>query len=266
MSSTTWILEPDVFPETHASIRAAIRQLGFPLYDWSDSWWNKGIPTTIPSTHVIFHGSLGNAARIAQELNWSPGSFCPVEKFNCSAWYESARPWLIHEQWRFTTANELAAHARAIAEELHSTNRLFIRPDSPLKPFSGRVLDVDQISLAKLDHGFYYEDESLPVIVAPVRNIGSEWRFVVVDQKVIAGSAYDAAARKPIEASLNSAAGQLATKIAQSLTPPAEAYSLDVCECEGALRLLELNPFGGADLYACNAESIVRAVSAIATK
>jgi hypothetical protein len=30
-----------------------------------------------------------------------------------------------------------------------------VRPDSPLKPFSGRVLRSDQISLATLDRGFY---------------------------------------------------------------------------------------------------------------
>ncbi|WP_428307066.1 ATP-grasp domain-containing protein [Lacipirellula sp.] len=264
MPATTWVLEPDVFPETHAPLRAAIRRLGLPLYDWSDSWWSNGVPAAIRSAPVVFHGSLGNAARIAEELAWSPGSLCPVERFRCSAWYESARPWLVHERWRFTTALELAAHASSISQDLHSTERLFIRPDSPLKPFSGRVLNVDQISLAKLDHGFYYDDESLPVVAAPVRTIGSEWRFVVVDRKVVAGSAYDAATRKPIEASLSSAAGELAAEIAQTLPPPATAYIIDVCECDGAFRLLELNPFGGADLYACNAEAIVRAVSEIA--
>ena len=38
-------------------------------------------------------------------------------------------------------------------------SRIFVRPDSPLKPFSGRVLDRDSISLAALDHGFYFDDE-----------------------------------------------------------------------------------------------------------
>jgi hypothetical protein len=41
-------------------------------------------------------------------------------------------------------------------------------------------------------------------------------------------------------------------------------YVLDVCDCDGALKLLELNPFSGADLYAADPDTVVRAVSAAA--
>ena len=37
---------------------------------------------------------------------------------------------------------------------------------------------------------------------------------------------------------------------------------LDVCEAEGGLALLELNPFSGADLYACDPGAVVDAVAA----
>ncbi|MEM7385179.1 MAG: hypothetical protein AAF514_09570 [Verrucomicrobiota bacterium] len=81
------------------------------------------------------------------------------------------------------------AKAEGIATKLGSPRSLFLRPDSPLKPFSGRVVEVKDISLEKLDHGFYYEDETLPVVAAPVRQVGNEWRFVVASQRVVAGSA-----------------------------------------------------------------------------
>ena len=38
----------------------------------------------------------------------------------------------------------------------------------------------------------------------------------------------------------------LAAEVARELDAPAEVYVLDVCEADGALHLLELNPFGGA--------------------
>jgi hypothetical protein len=136
-----------------------------------------------------------------------------------------------------------------------------VRPDSPLKPFSGRVVSVDDLSLAKLDHGFYYEDETLPVVVAPLRDIGSEWRFVVVSGNVVAGSGYDPTTRAPIAASLDSSVASFASNVASSLPAPADVYILDVCECDGAYRLLELNPFGGADLYACDPIATITAVS-----
>ena len=116
-------------------------------------------------------------------------------------------------------------------------------------------------SISRLDHGFYYEDETLPVIVAPVANVGREWRFVVVDRQVIAGSGYNAEARSPSAASENSKARELAAEIACSMEPPSPVYVLDICEVDDKCRLLELNPFGGADLYDCAPQAIVRAVS-----
>ena len=265
MLNVTWVLEPDIFPETHEPIRNAIRDRGLRLVDWSDAWWSDGVPTRVPKSSVVFHGSLGNAARIASELNWTPGSFCPVQSFRCSSWYESARQWLVHQYWHICAANELVATSREIAERLGSTDRLFVRPDSPLKPFSGRVVDVSNLTLAKLDHGFYYDDETIPVVIAPVQSIGNEWRFVIANREVITGSAYDPTTRKPVAAQLNSAAANFASIVAASIPEPANVYILDVCECDDQLRLLELNPFGGADLYACDANAIIDAVSYIAS-
>ena len=264
MPDVTWVLEPDIFPETHAPIRNAIRDRGHRLIDWSDSWWSDGIPARVPKSNVVFHGSLGNASRIASDLRWNPGSFCPSDAFRCSSWYESARRWLVHTDWIVCPANELVANALRIAEQLGETDRLFVRPDSPLKPFSGRVVDISKLTLAKLDHGFYYDDDAIPVVAAPVRQIGNEWRFVVVNRSVIAGSAYDPDTRKPVIVPLDSDAAAFAATIASELPEPEVVYVLDVCECDEQLRLLELNPFGGADLYACDASSIVDAVSAIA--
>ena len=66
----------------------------------------------------MFHGSLGNAAAIAERLDWLPGSFCKTAAFYCSAWYNAARPWLLHQDWRILPAEQFAAHAPAICTEL----------------------------------------------------------------------------------------------------------------------------------------------------
>ena len=265
MFDVTWVLEPDIFPDTHEPIRNAIRDRGHRLVEWSDAWWSDGVPSQVPKSSVVFHGSLGNASRIANELHWIPGSFCSVDSFRCSSWYESTRHWLVHTDWTICAANELVANARKIAERLSVTDRLFVRPDSPLKPFSGRVVEIVHLTLAKLDHGFYYDDDTIPVVVAPVQNIGNEWRFVIANRSAIAGSAYDPRTRKPVVAQLDSPPANFASMVAASIPEPASVYILDVCECNDQLRLLELNPFGGADLYACDATAIIDAVSSIAS-
>ena len=261
MSNVTWVLESEVFPDSHGPLRQAVRKAGHRIVDWKDDWWTDGLPPNLGGSNTLFHGSLGNAARIAENLDWRPGSFCNTSAFFCSAWYEASREWLLHTDWRVLPATDFVKFASAIAADLGCRDRIFVRPDSPLKPFSGRVLDVGRVSLAALDYGFYFEDESLPVVAAPVRNVTREWRFVVVRSSVIAGSAYDAATRSAITDLPESQPWSFAQSVASAIPAPAEAYILDVCESDGTLRLLELNPFGGADLYACDASSVVRAVS-----
>jgi hypothetical protein len=266
MTRVTWVLESDVFPESHQPIRRAIQDRGHRLIDWSDDWWHDGLPRHVPTSAVVFHGSLGNAARISGELHWTPGPLCPVVSFCCSRWYDLARPWLIHSEWVVCPAEQLVADAAGIAKRIGGGQRVFVRPDSPLKPFSGRVVDVASLTLASLDHGFYYEDARLPVVVAPVRQIDREWRFVIVERTVAAGSAYDPATRKALPEALDTAAAAFAAAVAAGIPSPAAAYVLDVCESGGAYRLLELNPFGGADLYACDPFAVVDHVSGLASR
>ena len=125
----------------------------------------------------------------------------------------------------------------------------------------------DEISLRKLDHGFYYDDDQLPIIVAPVVPVDErEWRFVVVDSTVVTGSAYQADGRTAIDDAETSGAEEaweFAQMIASELPPPDAVYVLDVCESNNKLWLLELNSFSGADLYGCDGERVLNAVAAL---
>jgi len=257
----TWVLESAAFPDRHAALIAALDRAGHPIVQWDDDWWASGRWPRLGDGPVVFHGSLENAARIRAGLPWRPGVFCDVGAFTCSTWYPRASAWLVHRQWRAIPAYLLAEDPVAAVRRLGDLDAVFVRPDSPLKPFAGRVLPVDEITLRALDHGFYYDDPTIPVIVAPVRAVGREWRYVVVDQQVVAGSAYTAADRSARADDPGGEPWSFAGTIAAQLAPPERAYVLDVCEADGRLWLLELNPFSGADLYACAAADVVAAVS-----
>lgn len=254
-----WVLESDVFPSSHAELRKAIVVQGHRIVDWQDDWWPTAWPE-FDDVPTVFHGSLGNAARIRTSVAWQPGAYCDTARFHCTAWYPHAHQWLLNREWRCLPAEELVANRDRVIAELGPADSLFVRPDSPLKPFSGRRLTRDRITLAGLDHGFYYDDAALPVVVAPVREVSREWRYVVVNRRVIAGSAYVADGRVAKVDDPGGLPWRFAEEIAGALPPPEAVYVLDVCESDGGLRLLELNPFSGADLYACNAQDIVAAI------
>lgn len=266
MPSVTWVLESDVFPESHAPIRDAVRRAGHSIAEWSDTWIADGPPVRLSSGPTVFHGSLGNAAHVSDNFDWTPGSFCDTDRFRCSYWYDYKRQWLIHEQYTFTTVAELVENAPEIAESVGSADAIFVRPDSPLKPFSGRVVNVSDLTPKDLDHGFYYDDLQLPIVVAPVRDVGREWRFVVVNGNVIAGSGYDPATRTAAPLGLDDSVSGFAASIAAETFAPCSVYILDVCDCDGDLRLMEFNPFSGADLYACDPNAIIDSVSRLALR
>jgi len=260
MSPMAWVLETEVFPDSHRGLRDAVIRAGHQAISWKDEWWdNDGWPR-LSEQRVIFHGSLGNASRIARELPWSPGAYCDTDAFHCSAWYPRAADWLLHDSWLLLPARELVTGGDAVLQPLGNPSRLFVRPDSPLKPFSGRVVDSAGLTLEALDFGFYFDDSELPVIVAPVRSIEREWRFVIVGPNVVAGSSYEPEGRVSGGSAPEEAAA-FARTVASRIERPQDVYIMDVCTSGGSMRLLELNPFSGADLHGCDRTAVVNAVS-----
>jgi hypothetical protein len=225
-----WLAEAGVFDATYNDrIGTATRRLGHRLVQWDDAWWSGNLPDF--DGPVVFHGSLANAHAIRARIRaWKPGAYCATEAFTCSSWYPRAARWLLHRRYTIVAASLLVAEPGRAFDRVGADNEAFFRPDSPLKPFAGRVLARDAVSLAALDHGFYYDDEHLPVVVAPLRSVGQEWRFVVVDREVVAGSGYLADGRKAVAQSPDTEAWRFAAEVASELAPPEPVYVLDVCE------------------------------------
>jgi len=259
MSICTWVFEREAFANGDCLIEAA-KEAGHRVINWQDEWWASQEWPTI-SGPCFFHGSLGNADRIHRELPWQPGAFCKTQNFYCSAWYSTAARFLLHEHWQVLPAVQAVERADELFERIGDGQSLFVRPDSPLKPFSGRVVKRGALTLRTLDHGFYYDDENISVIVAPVQEVKREWRFVVINRAVITGSAYQADGRTALVDSITEPAWEFAAKVAIEISAPELVYVLDVCETPQGLRLLELNPFSGADLYHCDGAKIVQAIT-----
>ena len=253
----TWVLEQEVFKDRHQRLADAARQAGHRVLAWYDTWLENNNWPKFEDEHIVFHGSLGNADVVAKNLPWRPGAFCNTSAFACSAWYNDARTWLLHEKWAFSTVKDFVESPDRYLEAIGSPDSFFVRPDSPLKPFSGRVLNRENVSLEALDYGFYYEDIDLPIVIAPIAEVRQEWRFVIMNQKPIAVSSYVADGRTESSSGCDGQVSSFTEELVKSLVPPELVYVLDVCQSDGKLKLLELNPFSGADLYGCDRAAIV---------
>ena len=255
-----WLLEREVFADQEQGVAAAAKDAGDRVVWWRDDWWFDSRWPNLEGARVVFHGSLGNADRIHRELAWTPGAFCSTARFACSSWWPAVADQLVADRYLITTVSHLVAAGPPI----DFGARVFVRPDSPLKPFSGRVLDSGGVTLQALDHGYYYDDEDLPVVVMPAVKIGDEWRLIAAGGGIAAGSGYVADGRTGSEPiGPTHPAWGYAASLLERIPTPDPIFVLDVCETESGLRLLELNPFSGADLYACDREAVVSSVHSV---
>lgn len=258
--AATWVIEHEVFPDGDEALASAVVEAGGRVVAWDDDWWASGRWPRLSGSAVVFHGSLGNADRVVRELPWTPGAFCSTDSFACSAWWPSAADQLVAPRHVLTTVADLVR----LGPPADFGERVFVRPDGALKPFSGRVLARSDLTLASLDHGFYYDDDHLPVVVTPEVMIEAEWRFVVADGGVVAGSGYVPAGRVASSAlSPTHPAWLYAAEVCRRFRPD-PIFVLDVAQTARGLRVVELNPFSGADLYSCDRSAVVRSAEGLA--
>jgi hypothetical protein len=255
-ATVTWVLEGP-----QPALATAVEAAGHRLVKWDDAWWATDQWPDVLDGPVLFHGTLATADQIGRALpRWSPGAYCAAAAFRCSAWYRRARPWLLHQRWRGIAASALAADPEGALAPLGAPELVFLRPDGGLAA-AAQILPRAELRLAVLALAHHHGDPDLRVVVAPARRIGRQWRYVVADRQVIAGSAHEPAAA----ADPSHPAWALAAEVAERLPAPEEVYVLEICEADDQLRLRALAPFSGSDLLAAPAAPIVAAVSVVAS-
>jgi hypothetical protein len=258
-----WLIETGVFPETAARVTAALEAEGIPWTRYEDDMPATALPAA--GVPVLFWGSLGAAYVERVAARWQPGAIGDPDRFRCSVYFPALRPLLANRDGLFTTVQELVDTAAEVLAPLGVPSRVFVRPDSALKPFAGRVLGTGELNLSALGHGFYHDDEHLPILVAPPLEVGREWRLVVGDGAVVAGSEYGPE-RSGQGADVPADIHALASIVARNPWQAAPLYVVDIAEVDGAPCVMELNPFSGADLYLCDPGAVVLAASAIASR
>jgi hypothetical protein len=259
-----WLIEAGVFERTAKGVCNALAAVNQPWTRYYDGINDTDLPST--DQPVLFWGSLGAAYADRVAERWTPGAVGDAQRFACSAYFSALRDIpFANSDAVFTTVSELVADTGRVVGPLGSPDRLFVRPDSPLKPFSGRELSVTEVSLAALDHGFYYEDEQLPVVVSSPKEVGREWRFVIGERTVVAECEYQAS-RDGAGTDVPDGARALAERVAAAQWQAASLYVVDVGEADGEHRVMELNPFSGADLYDCDPKAVVEVASRIAAR
>src|SRR5262249_22198255 len=168
------------------------------------------------------------------------------------SYYAHWGQYVLQEHYGFYPLGELPRLKEKLYETYAKDEMLFIKPDDNDKSFSGRLVPRDNFPQ-------WYEEAqackpdpaALVVVSAPVR-IGGEWRFVIADRKVIAGTYYKwAGKRSPSPDDLRNA-GVLAEEIAAESWQPRAIYCVDVARSgTDQFRLVEIGGINSPRPYHC---------------
>jgi hypothetical protein len=260
-TNVKWLLEPEVFEGEEEPLLATLTKLGVeyeaikfgkPYEDYLKSFKDTDC--------VVFHGSLQSGGLYQREAKWIPGVYCNLPKFECVYYYPRLGKNLLNADYIMLPFGELNRRKEWLLETFG--DNFFIRPSSGFKTFTGKVVTGETWDKDIRLLGFCNIEPEAIVVVAPSAEIVTEWRLVVVDNKVIAASQYKQKDRQePSEEVWNY--GQKV--LDESDYQPDPAWILDVCQIKnGELKVVEVGSFSCCGLYDCDPEPIVQEVSRVA--
>lgn len=259
-----WLIQEDIDGiDTQPIVEAIVAQGSQVSISRAKPFLSVEFDTYLPEECVICYGSIDFIRRIKQRTQWVPGVWCNFENMKCSTYYAHYGSFLLNNRYAMLPVGDLLNrwHDWVDADRVIGNRcQFFIRPNSGAKPFTGFVVSYNRLpEIQKLVDSV--GPETL-VVVAPLRQISEEYRFVIVNRKVVTGCRY-----LPEESVLyDEGAWDVACKIAEHPWQPDLAYTVDVARHNDTFSLLEVNSFSCSGFYACDIPAIVTNANALAVK
>lgn len=272
MKKIKWIIERDLFDEYEADLIISIKENGYSepyLIDFDSHLnldeFNKFISKYVSEDDiVIFYGSLQMGRRMLKTKHY-PGIYLALDNYECHKYYGHYGDILLNKDYLFLGLNDLVR----IVEKLNIDEKIFIRPSNGYKSFTGQVIDGSKI---REEHNTLIQsygglDLDQLVMIAPVVDLEEEYRFIVVEGKVVTGSMYfDKKNRGSYQAYYDKPCNDDdAIKFAESLVDkyqPDKAFTMDVARLsDGSYKLVEVNSFCCASIYGADLDKVVAAIN-----
>lgn len=270
MTEVKWLLERDVFHEDLDPIKEAIASAGMEYKEvryiplGADNNFHDYFPG---DACVIAYGSINFTTAVAREANWVPGVWGNRKHLECTYYYPKLGKFLLNSDYIMLPYGELLRQKNFLYDSLEpylGTN-LFVRPSSPLKTFTGQLVSRLRYEEDVKRLGFYDVNPEDVVIVSMAKAIDTEWRMVIIDGNVVAGSQYKEMGLTQIREESPIDVWDFAQKVADEYRID-DAYVIDVGLGTKGLRLIEVNSFSSSGWYLADKPAIVQAAAKLAVK
>jgi len=283
-----WLVEADIFEDNSDKLVEIVKRKGMDIKILKYIPFDEDLVSRVSEMYdegdcVIFYGSL-NFGRKLKQTTFVPGVYLNEKAFECTSYYPVLNALLLHHyDYMMLPYGDLVNFKERLFK--HFGDKIFIRPNSGFKEFTGMIVEKDKFEDCIELAGFYDVEPNLLVLISSVENILKEWRFVIVDGKVISGSLYRdwSAPAKHAKSSptrdyvlshshslWEGCKDDIAWKTAQKAADiynPDRCWTIDVAMNEiGLYSVLEIGCFSCAGLYGNDLDKVVDAVSEAAIK
>lgn len=192
----TWLFQELGYDRDNETMRFAyaIKELGHEVIikEYTDAVLNDYdfMPKDQP---VAIHGSIKLIQHAQQHFKHPHGGiWCDWKILRCQHYYAKLGKFIAQKHYGFYPLAEIMRLRNNLYDCFGRGGKIFIRPDTNDKIFTGEVVEKDNLdrwydSLDILDR--WRGDGALCVVSSPVR-FDNEYRFVIADGKVVAGSQY----------------------------------------------------------------------------
>ncbi len=266
---TKWLLDDYMIKTSyHDDIRLILAKEGFEYHVEKYIPFNED-KIQIPFSQddcVVVYGSI-SFVRQQQKMNsFIPGAYLPEKAMECLGYlpYIDKSELFANSNHVFTTFKHLQEQ-KDFFYETFKTNKIFVRPNSGFKTFTGLPIHYDEFDaeINSLKQLQTLTGEVL-ILVSNCKKISEEYRFFIVNREVITGSQYKLNDELCVKAGYSEEAYSIAQEMAKNKWQPDIAYACDVGIVNGSPKIIELNSFSSSGFYACDIPKIIHAIDRVA--
>lgn len=265
-----WRLHTAIFGFESSAAAAYLRTLGDSVQVISGSIRDlppvEVMPAPMPALAIT---TLQDAAK----NHVGPGTpwlFYDGHSYDVAYWMpriEASIP-VLNREGVFLPFGMLQAPCPALLSWIGEDGSVFIRPDSGRKLFTGFVAAVTADGSLSIghEHQTRLAAPDAMCLVAPTKKIDPvEWRFWIVDRKVVASTPYSWVT-EPEWAPAPESCVAVSRAMAANPWQPDLAYVVDVVEHNGQAFLLEINAASTSGIYAAPLETLLLALRDVAQR
>lgn len=260
-----WLVETDAWDEGSGdnvieALKAQnITYKPFKTIDYFDGRYNH-----FPAGEcVFFYGSIQVAKAIQERNIWNPGIIGNFPNYRCSAFYSQLGDKMLSSEHIFVPFGDLE-RLWPFFQKCFDSECLFTRPDGADKLFAGQVVEDYKAFFEK--EYVYLSEYSTPqsmCLVANAFKIDAEYRLMIANGKFVTGSQYRNHGQSIRTSEIPQNVIDFAENACAEGFAPDDAFIFDVCESQGNLFFLEVNPISCAGLYKLDPNLFVSKINEI---